>query len=130
MKRSDSGGGLGISGWGARESVCYHVFHPGHIPDIICILSYIAKLPLSPRRPGVSAVAEGIGEGAMICPQLKLPALYLETEVSNGAESCEQLPVERAIGHLSAVQLFGEEPQRLPRVAAAAVLMKSCFHVT
>ena len=106
MKRSDGGSGLGIGSWGAREGVCHYVFHPRHIPDISCILSYIAKLPLLPRRPGIRAAAEGVGEGAMICPQLKLPALYLETEMPDGTEGCQQLPGERAVVDLSVVQLL------------------------
>ena len=130
LESDDGGGRLGIGGRGSREGVRYHIFYPGHILYVSCVFSYIAELPLLPQHPGIGAAAEGIGEGAMICPQLKLPALYLETEVSNGAESCQQLPVERAIGHLSAVQLFGEEPQWLPRVSAAAALKKSCSHVT
>ena len=126
-----------VAGWasvaGGQERVSATTFStPGtrHILYVSCVFSYITELPLLPQHPGIGAAAEGIGEGAMICPQLKLPALYLETEVSNGAESCQQLPVERAIGHLSAVQLFGKEPQRLPRVAAAAALMICCFKVT
>ena len=62
------------------------------------------------RRPGISAVAESEGEEAVIFPQLKLPAFYLEPEMLDGAESCQQLPVECAIRNLSMIKLFGEEP--------------------
>ena len=117
---------LGIGGWGARECVGHHVFNP----DISCILSYIAKLPLLLRRPGVRAAAKSVGKGVVICPQLKLPALYLETEMPDSAESRQQFPVKSAVGNLSTVQLLGEETQRLPGVAGTAALMEGHPYMT
>ena len=107
--RRNGGAGLGIGGWGAGKCVGHHVFHPGHIPDISCILSYVTKLPLFPRRPGVSAAAKSVGEGAMICSLLKLPALYLEAEMPDGAECRQEFSVKGAVRYLSTVQLLGEE---------------------
>ena len=105
---------LGIGDWGSRQRVSHHVFYPGHIPDVSSILSYVTKLPLLPRRPGVGAAAKSVGEGAMICPQLKLPALYLEAEMPDGAECRQEFSVKGAVRYLSTVQLLGEEAQRLP----------------
>ena len=121
----DGSGGLGIGGWGAGESVCYNVFHPWHILDFSCILSYIAKLPLLPLRPGVSAAAEGIGEGVMICPQLKLPTLYLKRKCLMALKA-----VKHAVRDLRVVHLFGEESQWLPGVANEAALMKGYSYMT
>ena len=129
-RRRNGGAELSIGSWEAGECVSHYVFNPGHIPDISCILSYIAKLPLLQRRPGVGAAAKHVGEGAVICPQLKLPALYLETEMPDGAESRQQFPVKRAVGYLSTVQLLGEETQRLLGVAGASALMEGCPYVT
>ena len=66
----------------------------------------------------------------MICPQLKLPALYLEAEMPDGAERCQKFSVKGAVGYLSTVQLLGEEAQRLPGVAGAAALMEGRPYVT
>ena len=66
----------------------------------------------------------------MICPQLKLPALYLEAEMPDCAERRQKFSVKGAVGYLSTVQLLGEETQRLLGVAGASALMEGCPYVT
>ena len=47
----------------------------------------------------------------------------------DGTESSQKLPVESAVGDLSAVQLLGEETQQLPWVAWVALLVYGGPHV-
>ena len=60
----------------------------------------------------------------MVCPELERAAFHLKPEMPDGAESCQKLPVESAVVDLNAVQLLGEESQRLPRSAWVALLVK------
>ena len=84
LEGDDGGGRLGIGGGRTRKGVCHYIFHTRDVTYISSVFSYITELSLLLRRLGIGAAAECIGEGAMICPHLKLPTLYLKTEVSNG----------------------------------------------
>ena len=75
-------------------------------------------------------MAKSVGEGVVICPQFKLPALYLEAEMPDGAEHRQKFSVKGSVGYLSMVQLLEEEAQQLPGVAGTAALMEGRPYVT
>ena len=59
----------------------------------------------------------------MVGPELEGPVLNLEPKVLDSTKSSQQLLGESAVGDLGAVQLFGEEPQWLPRAAWVVLLV-------
>ena len=105
--------------------VSHHVVHTRDMKYVAGVLSNVAELPLLMWCPVIREAAQSKGEGRVVCPELERAALHLEPEAPDSTEGGQKLPVESAVGDLSAVQLLGEETQQLPWATWVALLMKA-----
>ena len=100
-----------------------NIVHTRDVQDVTGVLGNVAELPLLSWCPGMREAAQSKGEGAVVSPELECASLHLKPEVPDGNEGGQELPVEGAVGDLSAVQLFGEETQHFPRAARVVLLV-------